>query len=157
MPEPVTTEGAASGGGEYRLVLERLLPASPERVFDAWVNPETLVKWWGPEGFVTPEASLDVSEDGKWRTVMQAPNGDRHIVSGRYLKIDRPGLLRFSWAWEDADGNRGAESEVELTFRAAGSGTQLQLTHRKIATADSRDSHRDGWQSSLNDLEKLFA
>jgi uncharacterized protein YndB with AHSA1/START domain len=154
VPEPATAP--APSGKEYQLVLERLLPAPPERVFDAWVNPETLVRWWGPEGFVTPELSLDVSENGRWRTVMQAPNGDRHIVSGRYLTIDRPGLLRFTWAWEDPDGTRGVESEVELTFRAAGSGTQLQLTHRKIATADSRDSHRDGWESSLDELAKLF-
>ena len=54
MPETVV-QPHASGGGSQELTLERLLPASPERVFDAWVNPGTLVKWWGPEGFTTPE------------------------------------------------------------------------------------------------------
>ena len=153
MPESATAPSTVATSDSYQLVLERLLPASPERVFDAWVNPETLVKWWGPEGFATPELSLDVSEEGNWRT---APDGERFVVSGRYLTIDRPDRLKFSWAREDPDGNHGIESEVELTLRPAGTGTQLQLTHRKIDTADSRDSHRDGWQSSLNDLETLF-
>jgi uncharacterized protein YndB with AHSA1/START domain len=88
---------------------------------------------------------------------MLAPNGDRHIVSGRYIAIERPDRLTFTWAWEDPDGNRGAESEVELVFRAAGTGTHLLLTHRKIDTGDSRDSHREGWISSLNELARYFS
>jgi uncharacterized protein YndB with AHSA1/START domain len=150
MPESATLAPSDSGGS-YELVIERLLPATPERVFDAWVNPETLARWWGPEGFT------DLSEGGRWRTVMLSPEGQRHIVSGVYRKIDRPARLVFTWAWEDEDGSRGAESEVDLTFRPAGSGTQLHLVHRRFASAESRDSHRLGWQSSFNDLERLFA
>jgi uncharacterized protein YndB with AHSA1/START domain len=156
MPESATAP-KAPGEQTYELVLERLLPAAPDRVFDAWVDPETLIKWWGPEGFVIPEVSLDVNEGGRWRTIMVAPNGERHIVSGHYVTIERPDKLIFSWAWEDPDGNRGHESEVELVFRAAGSGTQLQLKHRKIDSTDSRDSHREGWISTFNSLEKFFA
>ena len=155
MPDPVVA-ATADAGGAYELTLERLLPAPPERVFDAWVNPVTLVKWWGPEGFTTPEHELDVAQDGRWRTVMLAPNGQRHIVSGVYRTIDRPDRLVFTWGWEDESGVRGHDSEVELTFTAAGSGTHLQLVHRKLADAESRDSHRAGWTSSLNDLERLF-
>ena len=156
MPEPMPAETTGQSG-PYELTLERLLPASPERVFDAWVNPETFVKWWGPEGFTTPEHLLDVTPNGHWRAVMRAPDGQRHIVSGVYLEINRPSRLVFTWSWEDEDGARGPESEVELTLRAAGNGTQLHLVHRKIASTDSRDSHREGWISSLNDLEALFA
>lgn len=158
MPESATaTATARNTGDEHKLVLERPLPAPPDRVFDAWVNPETLVKWWGPEGFSTPELSLDVSTHGKWRTVMRSPDGERHIVSGVYLAIDRPARLVFSWGWENEDGSAGHESEVELTLRAAGSGTHLKLIHRRLEHTESRDNHRLGWDSSLNDLERVFA
>lgn len=156
MPEPVTAD-APSGADSYELTLERLLPAAPDRVFDAWVNPATLVKWWGPEGFTTPEHDLNVTRDGHWRTVMVSPDGARHTVSGVYREIDRPQRLVFTWGWEDESGARGHDSEVELTFTAAGKGTHLQLVHRKIADAASRDSHRAGWTSSLNDLERVFS
>jgi len=156
MPEPVLAE-AAGQSGSYELTVERLLAASPERVFDAWVNPDTFVKWWGPEGFTTPEHLLDVRPNGRWRAVMRAPDGQRHIVSGVYREIDRPSCLVFTWAWEDEDGLRGHDSEVELTLRAAGSGTHLHLVHHKIASTDSRDSHREGWIATLNHLEALFA
>jgi len=155
MPEPALA-GTADQSGSYELTVERLLPASPERVFDAWINPETFVKWWGPEGFTTPEYVLDATPNGRWRTVMRAPDGTRHIVSGKYREIERPSRLVFTWGWEDEDGARGPESEVELTLSAAGNGTHLQLVHRKIASTDSRDSHRDGWIASLNHLETLF-
>lgn len=154
MPETATKPDAP---GTYELTIERLLPAPPDRVFDAWVNPETLVKWWGPEGFTTPEHTLDVRPDGRWRTVMRAPDGVDHIVSGVYRTIDRPERLVFSWAWEDKAGKRGHESEVEITFTLAGAGTHLVLVHRQIADQDSCDRHRAGWISSINDLERQFA
>lgn len=156
MPEQVVAD-APPREGTHELTLERLLPADPERVFDAWTQPELFVKWWGPEGFTIPEHALDVSPNGRWRTVMLAPDGARHIVSGVYRAIDRPERLVFTWGWEDENGNRGHESEVELTLAAAGSGTHLHLVHRKIADAESRDSHREGWISTLNDLERVFA
>lgn len=156
MPESAIAETAATDT-EIKLVLERLLPASPERVFDAWVNPEMLAKWWGPEGYSTPELSLNVETDGSWRTVMVAPDGEQHFVSGLYREIERPDRLVFTWGWETANGERGHDSEVEVTFRPAGSGTHLQLIHRRLESPTSRDSHRDGWILSLNCLERFVA
>jgi uncharacterized protein YndB with AHSA1/START domain len=159
MPEDVTpSRGAAIGGkADQTVTLERLIAASPERVFDAWVDPALLVQWWGPEGFTTPELKIDLRRDGRWRTVLQTPDGERHIVSGVYRIIERPRRLVFTWAWEDEAGRRGHESEVDVTFRRAGGGTRLEVVHRLLDTIESRDSHREGWASSLNNLERLLA
>jgi uncharacterized protein YndB with AHSA1/START domain len=45
MPEPIGASKLEPGQRGYELVLEKLLPASPERVFDAWINPDKLAKW----------------------------------------------------------------------------------------------------------------
>lgn len=139
------------------LEVERHIKAPPNKVFDAWTKPDLLVKWWGPDGFDTPEHSLDVSQGGNWRTVMRSPEGKLHIVSGVYRKIERPDRLEFTWAWEQEDGSPGKETVVTVTFEAANGGTRMRLVQKGFADAPSRDGHKGGWTSSFDCLERLFA
>lgn len=143
--------------GSDPLVLERLLPARPDRVFDAFVNPTTLARWWGPEGFTAPDIALDVREGGAWRTVLKSADGAAHTVGGVYRIIDRPRRLVMSWAWDNEDGTPGDDSEVDIAFEPAGSGTALRITHRRLTSEAERASHREGWDSSLRDLDRLFS
>jgi len=138
------------------LVVERTLPASPETVFDAWVNPEVLVQWWGPEGMSIPQHALDVREGGAWETTMRNKDGGEVTCSGVYRVIDRPHRLVFSWAWLQDDGSRGPETDIEVTFTAVEGGTKMVLDQRSFANVEARDNHGMGWNSSFNCLEKLF-
>src|ERR1700737_488796 len=61
------------------LRLERLIPAPPEDVFDAWTEPQILAQWWGPEGFTTPSPQVDLRVGGSYRTVMIAADGGEFI------------------------------------------------------------------------------
>lgn len=139
------------------LEIERLIKAAPDKVFDAWTRPDLLLKWWGPDGFHIPEHAIDVAEGGAWRTVMQSPEGTRHIVGGVYRAIERPTRLEFTWAWEQDDGKPGHETVVTVTFEAADGGTRMRLVQKPFESRDSRDSHNGGWSSSLDCLERLFA
>ena len=139
------------------LIIERTIAASPEKVFDAWVKPELLVQWWGPEGMSIPRHSLDVREGGAWETTMRNAEGGEVVVSGVYRKIDRPNRLAFTWAWTQDDGTRGEETEVSIRFVAEGNGTRMTLDQRAFAEVSNRDNHRMGWQSSFNCLDQLFA
>jgi len=139
------------------LRLERLIPAAPEAVFDAWVESEILVNWWGPEGFDVPAHDLDVRPGGQWHTTMRSSDGTLHTASGIYRVIERPRRLVLTWGWDDEDGMRGDETEVTVTFELAPGGTRLVLVHKTFETIESRDNHRDGWSSSLERLTRLFA
>lgn len=138
------------------LTLSRTLRATPGQVFDAWVDPNILVKWWGPQGFTTPEIELDVREGGAWTTVMQSPQGSRHHVSGVYKVIDRPKRLVFTWAWTQDDGSRGHETEVELTFADQGGTTLMTMVQKVFAEVEHRNNHEGGWTSSFDKLAALF-
>ena len=138
------------------LLVERTIPAPPEQVFDAWVNPETLVQWWGPEGMDIPHHRLDVREGGAWETTMRNSEGGEVICSGVYRVIDRPNRLVFTWAWKQDDGLRGHETEITVTFTPDGDGTKMVLDQRSFAEVKSRDGHGMGWNSSFNCLERLF-
>lgn len=139
------------------LVIERTIAAPPEKVFDAWINPELLVQWWGPEGMSIPVHSLDVREGGEWKTTMRNAEGGEHHVSGVYKIIDRPNCLVFTWAWTQEDGTRGEETEITVRFEPDGDGTKMTLDQRSFAEVANRDNHGMGWQSSFNCLDQLFA
>ena len=89
------------------LRIERLIAATPERLFELWTEPSELIKWWGPEGFTTPKHAMDVRPGGRWRTTMRSPAGTDHTVSGIYRTIDPPRRLVFTWGWDDDNGQRG--------------------------------------------------
>jgi uncharacterized protein YndB with AHSA1/START domain len=155
---------ACAGGEEVvteetMLRLERLIPASPEQVFDAWVQPELLVKWWGPEGYTTPSPEVDVREGGRWRTVMIDSKGGEFIVGGVYRSIQRPRRLVFTWTWErqnDTPVAQPHETEITVTFEPApGGGTKLVFVQQRFATTETRNRHSHGWNSMFNRLEQL--
>ena len=137
------------------LRVERLIAAPPERVFDLWTEPDQLTKWWGPDGFDTPESAMDVRPGGRWRTTMRSPEGNLYTVSGVYREIDPPRRLVFTWGWDDENGKRGHETEVTVTFEAAPGGTRLVLTQQTFADTDQRNRHRHGWSSSFDCLDRI--
>jgi uncharacterized protein YndB with AHSA1/START domain len=139
------------------LRLERLIAATPERLFELWTEPTELVKWWGPDGYDVPEHALDVRPGGRWRTTMRSPEGTRHTVSGVYRTIERPRRVVFTWAWDQDDGSRGHETEVTVTFEPAPSGTRLVLRQQLFQDASARDNHQKGWASTLDCLARAAA
>lgn len=73
--------------------IEQVIAASPEDVFDAWVTPEILEQWWGPDGFTTRVLEMNAAEGGNFVFEMTAPDGSCCEMTGIYRKIDRPNLL----------------------------------------------------------------
>ena len=160
MTDASNTESVSARGGpgdDRTLTIERTFAATPDRVFQAWTEPETLIQWWGPEGHHIPEYTMDVREGGAWRTVMESEKGERHIASGVFREIAPPERLVMTWAWEQPDGRRGHETMIELTFQPDPDGTRLRLVQRLFETVEGRDNHRKGWTSTLNCLDEMLS
>ena len=81
------------------LTMKRRLNASPAEVYQAWTDPDLLVRWFGPENVVAQEAEIDPRVDGAYRVVMIENTGERHEVLGRYLEVVENERLVFSWSW----------------------------------------------------------
>ena len=137
------------------LKLEKLIKAPRDKVFDAWINPEVMPKWFGPEGVHVPEFSMDVREGGKWNAVMENGDGERYYVSGVYTEITPHDRLAFTWAWSE-DGVRGPESHVSLTFGDVDGGTVMTVEHTNLDSKESRTNHQEGWDSSNTCLAKYL-
>lgn len=139
------------------LVLERVLEAGAERVFDFLTQRPTLLTWFGPEGSTLPEENLDFSRPGPWFSVMINAEGQRYKVSGHVTRVEKPNLVAFTWGWHDPEDRRGRESHVmiELTQEAPDR-TRLVLRHTDLPE-DAVDAHRRGWTSTLVKIERAFA
>lgn len=139
------------------LRLERIIRTTPERVFAAWTRPELMRAWHAPEGVLVAEVEVDARVGGDWTVTMQEPEGgDRWVVTGTYRELTPPRRLVSTWAWLDEDGGRGPETILTVELRAEGDATRLVLTHEGFESDDSRGGHTEGWESSLNRLERHF-
>ena len=136
------------------LTLKRRLNAPPAKVFAAFTDPEKVMRWMGPGEIKAVSAEGDVRVGGRYRWVMQSPNGEEHEIGGIYREIVLSEKLVFTWAWKSSPER---ESLVTVLFKPDGDGTLLTLTHENFADEETRDGHRGGWTGALDKMEKLFA
>ena len=141
------------------LRLERVLSASPERVFAAWTQPELLAQWSSPQGISIDGGDLDLRVGGHWRVAMRGVDGSTREAFGTYREIVPSKRLVYTHAWRlgGPDGGTTPETVLTVEFRAEGTSTRLLLTQTGFESPESRDGHRIGWSSSIDNLEKLFA
>jgi uncharacterized protein YndB with AHSA1/START domain len=72
------------------MVLTRVFDAPRELVFDAWTDPEHVVRWWGQHGFSITIHEMDVWPGGVWRFAIHAPDGIGHTNRVTFLEVARP-------------------------------------------------------------------
>lgn len=140
------------------LRLERTFKAQVKVVFEAWTSPQLLRRWWpaGPE-WETPVAEVDARVGGRLRLVMRNPSGEEFGGGGEYIEISPPHRVVFTWTWDGHEGHRGTQLiEVELEERDDRT-TRLVLTNRGLEDEEAKRSHREGWELSFDNLERVLA
>ena len=123
--------------------LQRLLPASPQEVFDAWLDPESLRQWFCPGTVSLASVDLDVRVGGHFRIVMRDDNKDL-VHTGTYREIAPPRRLVFTWR---SSGTYDQETLVTVELHARGEMTELELTHTLFPDRTTASNHEHGWQS----------
>jgi uncharacterized protein YndB with AHSA1/START domain len=143
MPNPASTAA---------LRITRTFPASRERVFAAFTDPQLLKQWWGPAGFSLPQASVDLRVGGRYRFGMQPPQGDLMFLVGTFREIKRPERLVYTWAWEGAP----VETVVTIDFREAEGDTEVVITQEPFRSDEERQQHVFGWEGGLDRLTEIL-
>jgi uncharacterized protein YndB with AHSA1/START domain len=150
------TEPAPPGGLTLRL--ERTFNAPAGAVFDAWTSAEVLRRWW-PAGsdWETPVAEMDPRIGGSLRLVMRSPEGEEFGGRGEYVEISPPARLVFTWTWDGHEQHEGTQL-VEVEFEEHHDGTTtVVLTNRGLSDEESSRSHREGWEASFDNLDRVLA
>ena len=153
-PDP----GATADSRQLELVITRTFDAPRELVFRMWIEPEHLARWGGPRGLTFTIMKMDVRSGGAYRFNMKEVNGADHWSQGIYREIVPPERLVFTTEWTDAEGNpTSPHTLLTLTFEEYEDKTKLTLHQTGFESVSSRDSHRQGYLSTLERLEAYLA
>jgi uncharacterized protein YndB with AHSA1/START domain len=140
------------------LVVRRRIAVPRERVFNAWLDSESLAQWMRPGDTTNASVTVDPRVGGGFRIVMEVSQSAApqehgcHEIQGEYLAIEPPSLLSFTWISSATD-HRPTVVTVEL-FERAGE-TDLVLTHRSLAPK-AVDGHRAGWTDIVRLLDQAL-
>jgi uncharacterized protein YndB with AHSA1/START domain len=135
------------------LEIKRVLNAGVERVFRAWTAREQWQSWIGPEGCRCEVTEFEPRVGGRFRLLMNLPDGRQLPVAGIFREIDPPHRVAMTWRWELGTD----DSLVIISLKDIGGKTELTLRHEGLQTEENCDGHGKGWNSALNDLEKYLA
>lgn len=148
MDAPIDTQAR-------ELVLSRTFNAPRALVFKVWTQPEHMARWWGCDHTVKNKITNDLRVGGAFRSEMTLDDGTLHVVIGKYVEIDEPARLSFTWDWEN--GGLGSETLVEIDFEEQDGKTVMTFHHSIFETTDLCDAHFDGWTRSFERLADRLA
>jgi uncharacterized protein YndB with AHSA1/START domain len=123
--------------------VEARIAASPETVFDFFVDPDKMIQWMGRS------AELDPRPGGRFYCDVNADA----IASGEYVAVEPPGRIVFTWGWNGEDSvTKPGSTTIEVLLAADGDGTHLRLIHRDLPSPESAEKHGHGWRHYLDRL-----
>jgi uncharacterized protein YndB with AHSA1/START domain len=120
-----------------------LIAASPDTVWEFFVDSEKLMRWKGIE------AELDAKPGGRYHCEV-IPG---HTARGEFVELDRPRRLVFTWGWDGQEGVPPGSSTIEVDLTPEGDGTSLRFVHKDLPSPEAVASHAHGWDHYLPRLE----
>ena len=149
------------------LVLERLVDAPSHLVWEAWTQPEHLMKWFCPLPWKTTECEIDLHPGGIFRTVMRGPEGQQHNNLGCYLEVIENEKLVFTSALlagyrpaQRIEGCGGLAFTAIILLEPQGRKTKYTAIaiHGDEASRKSHDEmgFRDGWGKALDQMVAMI-
>lgn len=127
------------------VTVRRTIDASPEELFDAWLDPDSLALWMRPRKIQRTTATLDARVGGAFEIILHG-DGQVYTHHGTYVQIERPQRLVFTWT---SAGTQDTQTLVTVDFIAQARGTEVVIVHERLPGAEAQASHREGWSEVL--------
>ena len=106
------------------MILQRVIRAPKKIVWGAWMNAETLPKWWGPEGFSCRTDRIDLRTGGDWVFDMIAPDGTVFPNHHRYREVRAEDRIAYALLWGE---NGPKHADAWASFDEADGTTTVTL------------------------------
>jgi uncharacterized protein YndB with AHSA1/START domain len=134
--------------------LHRVLTATPEKVYRAFLDPDALARWLPPNGFTGKVHHLEARVGGTRKmSFTNFTTGSGHSFGGEYRELVPFERLRYSDRFDDP--NLPGEMQVTVTIRKVAVGTDLSIVQEGVPDAIPLEACYLGWQQSLLNLARL--
>ena len=132
----------------------RVLRASPERVYRAFLDPDAMAKWIPPHGFTGKVHHMDATVGGSYKmSFTNFGTGKSHSFGGKYVELKPHELIRYTDQFDDP--NLPGEMQVTISLRSVSCGTELTIIQEGLPSAIPVELCYLGWQESLSLLAHL--
>lgn len=134
--------------------LHRVLRATPERVYRAFLDADAKAKWLPPNGFTGKVHHLEAKVGGTYKmSFTNFTTGHSLSFGGEYLELVPHERIRYTDRFDDP--NLAGEIEVTITLRKVSTGTELNIVQEGVPDIIPAEACYLGWQESLILLAKL--
>ena len=134
--------------------LHLVFTASPEKVFKAFTNADSMATWLPPYRFVCRVHSMDFRVGGKYKmSFTNFTTGNIHSFGGKYLEIVSNQFIKYSDQFDDP--NLPGEMITTIELKEVSCGTELFASEEGIPEVIPTELCYLGWQESLDKLKRL--
>jgi uncharacterized protein YndB with AHSA1/START domain len=134
--------------------LHRVLRATPEKVYRAFLDPDAMAKWLPPNGFTGKVHHIDAKVGGTYKmSFTNFSTGRGHSFGGKYLELVPGERIRYTDKFDDP--NLPGEMQATITLRKVAVGTELNIVQEGLPDVIPLEACYLGWQESLILLAKL--
>jgi len=134
--------------------LHRVLRASPERVYRAFLEPDAMAKWLPPYGFTCQVHHMEARVGGTYRmSFRNFGTGHAHSFGGEYLELVPFEKIRYSDRFDDP--SLPGRMEATISLRQVSCGTELAILQEGLPEVIPVEMCHLGWQESLAQLARL--
>jgi uncharacterized protein YndB with AHSA1/START domain len=134
--------------------LHRVLRATPERIYRAFLDADAMVKWLPPNGFTGKVHHMDANVGGGYNmSFTNFTSGNSHSFGGKYVELKPHERIRYTNQF-DSPALPG-EMTTTVTIKKVSVGTELNVVQEGIPAAIPAEACYLGWQESLTLLAKL--
>jgi uncharacterized protein YndB with AHSA1/START domain len=134
--------------------LHRVLRATPERVYQAFLDPDAMSKWLPPNGFTGKVHHMDAKVGGTHKmSFTNFTTGKSHSFGGEYLELIRHERIRYTDRFDDP--KLPGEMQTTVTLKKVSVGTELNIVQEGVPGVIPAEACYLGWQESLTLLAKL--
>jgi uncharacterized protein YndB with AHSA1/START domain len=134
--------------------LHRVLRATPERVYRAFIDPDAMVKWLPPNGFTGKVHHMDARVGGSYKmSFTNFGTGKSHAFGGKYLELVPHERLRYTDEFDDP--SMPGTMHTTVVLAKVSCGTEATITQEGVPDAIPAEACYVGWQESLALLASL--
>ena len=134
--------------------LHRVLRATPEKVYRAFLDGDAMTKWLPPNGFTGKVHHIDAKVGGTYKmSFTNFSTGKSHSFGGEYLELVPHERIRHTDRFDDP--NLPEEMQTTITLKKVSCGTELDVVQEGVPEVIPAEGCYVGWQESLILLGKL--